>query len=212
MVELAIFIFLAVWHLPQAPKLIAIYDARLSPKPIELSPTDMALARRAAHKAWGDQENCDSGFAELDVAYGSFTKAQAKERAILYRNCTTGPYFSSQGIAIVEGDKLVTQVAYDDAWDNAIGTLPDINKNGLSEIILASGGLTQGYSWRSVSIIELSSDGVKKLGNLELTMTTVGRLRGEKPPHTSYMSRLALIRFSIRRPSYSEAAVMEPIG
>ena len=43
MVELAIFIFLAVWHLPQAPKLIAIYDARLSPKPAKLFPADVAF-------------------------------------------------------------------------------------------------------------------------------------------------------------------------
>ncbi len=188
MVELAILFFLAVWHLPQAPKLIAIYDARLSPKPTKLFPADVALARRAARAAWSNQQNCDSGFEALDIAQGSFTKAQMSQRAILYRHCTTGHNFASDGIAIVEGDKLVTQVAYEGAWDYAIGALPDINKNGLSEIIVATGGTNQGITWGVISIIELSSDGVKKLGQFETYEDNCGALsKKESTAHKLYV-------------------------
>ena len=183
MLHLFLPFFLAVWQLasePPAEKLIAVYDARLSPKPAKISPADVALARRAAESAWGNQPNCDSDFEALDVANGSFTKAQTSQKAILYRRCTTGHNFALDGIAIIEGDKLVTQIAYEGAWDNAIGALPDINRNGLSEIIIATGGTNQGITWGVVSIIELASDGVSKLGHFETYEDNCGALDKKK--------------------------------
>jgi hypothetical protein len=183
MLHLVLLFFLTVWQAASespAEKLMAVYDARLSPKPAKLAPADVALTRRAARSAWGNRQNCDSGFEALDIANGSFTRAQASQKAILYRHCTTGHNFALDGIAIVEDGKLITHLAYEGAWDNAIGALPDINRNGLSEIIVATGGTNQGITWGVVSIIELAADGVAKLGHFETYEDNCGALDKKK--------------------------------
>jgi hypothetical protein len=149
--------------LAQNPK--PIYDGRLALGSTKLSSSEDALVKEkilpAAQKRWHEDES-DQGCIEglnsgaIDMARGSFTKPNSDQRAILYTYCSTGHNMALNGIAIIENDKVVSHIVYEGGWDSAIGALPDINGNGRSEILVASGGTNQGQTWRSISIIELS--------------------------------------------------------
>ncbi len=153
-----------------------IYDGRLSLTASKLLPSEEALMKEkilpAARKLWHAQESdlvCTPDFepTALDRAQGSFTRPKSDQRAILYRYCETGHNMALNGIAIIENAQVVTHIVYEGGWDNGIGAMPDLNGNGLSEILVASGGTNQGVTWKSISIIELSVNRVTKFGQTE---------------------------------------------
>lgn len=151
-----------------------IYDGRLSPKPGILLPSEQALLKEKVLPAaarWQKQGDsiCTGGddAAGLDAAMGSFTRPASVQRAILYRYCTTGHNRAVNGIAVIENGQLAAHVLYEGGWDNAIGAIPDLNGNGRSEIIVASGGTNQGVTWKSIAVIEVSDGGVAKFGRLQ---------------------------------------------
>jgi hypothetical protein len=76
----------------------------------------------------------------------------------------TGHNFANNGIAIIEGGSMVAHIVYDGGEDYSIGALPDINGNGLSEIILGDGSTNQGYTVSVAVLIEASPGAVKKWG------------------------------------------------
>lgn len=160
-----------------AQDLKPVYDGRLSLKPTKLSAAEDSLVKEkvlpAARKLWLDQEldgRCTDGVdpAVLDVANGSFTRPGSDQRAILYRYCVTGHNMALNGIAIIEKSGIAAHIVYEGDWSTAIGALPDLNGNGLTKILIASGGTNQGVAWSGISIIEISGDGVTALGS---TMT-----------------------------------------
>lgn len=163
-----IFIVLFTFTSP-AQNLRPIYDARKSPQPTKVSSLEMAILNRdvkpAAKRFWNKRgEECESEFEAIDVAQGSFTKASSAQKVILYRYCPTGHNFALNGVAIFEDGRLVSHYGYEGSWDNAIGSLPDIDGNGLSEILIATSGTNQGITWGVVSIIELSDKEIRKFG------------------------------------------------
>ncbi len=152
-----------------------VFDGRLTLKPTALSAAEQQLLKEqilpAARRAWherGRDKACEPDFKSegLDVATGSFTRPKADQKAILYRYCEFGHNWELHGIAILEGGKVVVHVVYAGGADNAIGALPDINGNGLSEIILAGGGTNQGITTGAISIIELAGSQVRRLGSI----------------------------------------------
>lgn len=105
-----------------------------------------------------------------DFVEGSFTKPNSKQKAFAYSLCRgdgpTGPtpYFIG-GILIVENGKLVANYVYSGESDYGIGSLPDINQNGLSEIILTSSFSNMGVSNNTIAIMETKADGLTALGS-----------------------------------------------
>jgi hypothetical protein len=170
--------------LAQNPK--PIYDGRLALTSTKLSPSEDALVKDkilpAAQKIWREDESdrgCASGLktGAIDIARGSFTKPNSDQRAILYTYCSTGHNTALNGIAVTENDKVVSHIVYEGGWDSAIGALPDINGNGRSEILVATGGTNQGETWRSVSILELSdSIVVTKFGRTGVFLDNCGAI------------------------------------
>lgn len=83
-------------------------------------------------------EGLDSGkfedsFEIRGVAKGSFTRAGAAQQAVLYR------YSYTNGVVVLEGGKVVAHYSGDPgdyALFVAIFSAPDVNGNGLSEMIL----------------------------------------------------------------------------
>lgn len=161
-----------------AQELKPIFDARLTLSPAKISAAEEQIMKTrvlpAAKKLW-EGEICDSGYRPIDIASGSFTKPGSKQKAILYQFCEYGHNFARNGIAVIEGDKIVAHVVYEGAWDNAIGALPDINGNGLSEILISTGGTNQGETWSYVSIIELSGNTIRKFGTASVLSDTCGK-------------------------------------
>ncbi len=61
----------------------------------------------------------------------------------------------------------MAHIAYEGAWDNSIYALPDLNGNGLAELMISVGGTNQGETWGVISIIEFTGKTIIRLGQTE---------------------------------------------
>lgn len=166
-----------------------IYDARRSPESAKTPDAEVAILKRIIRpidrKYWGKlSDNCDGEFELIDVAQGAFTKPQSSQKAFLYRYCATGHNFALNGIAVLEDGQIAAHLVYEGSWDNAVGALPDIDGDGLSEILIATGGTNMGETWGVISVIELSEKGVSKFGITETYSDNCGAVeKGKASAH-----------------------------
>ena len=153
---------------PRAQVLRPVYDGRAEAQSSAPSEAEAQLVRRhalpAAQRLWQGDRSCQPEFQIVGAAGGSFTRPKAAQRAVLYRFCATGHNFANNGIAVLEGGGVVAHVAYSGGEDHGIRAAPDIDGNGLSEIVLSNGSTNQGYTVSVAVLIELSPSGVKKFG------------------------------------------------
>jgi hypothetical protein len=163
-----------VTAMAQNPK--PIFDGRLTLRPAKLSASEEKLFAGKivldARNAWRKRERepvCESGFrpVALDVASGAFTTPNAAQKAILYKYCTFGHNMALDGIAIIENDQVIAHILFEGGENNAIGALPDINGNGLAEMVIAGGATNQGITSGWISLIEIVAGGVTRLGQIE---------------------------------------------
>ena len=148
-----------------------VYDVRslsVPPPREKLAPHEAIFEREilpVARRHWGDKTaHCDqnaNNFMIIDIAKGPFTRPGANQTAILYKYCETAHNFALNGIAITEGDRVVAHLAYEGAWHAAMTALPDINGNGLSEIVIDTRGMNMGEGWGVISIIEFSGNMIR---------------------------------------------------
>jgi hypothetical protein len=155
-----------------AQELRPIYDGRKLLEATKVSAQEEALLKRAilpvAAQYWKKKgKDCDAEFEIIDAAQGSFTRATSKQKAVLYRYCMTGHNFALNGIAVLENGEVAAHVVYEGAWDDAIGALPDTNGNGVSEIMIATGGISTAVAWGVISVIELRGKRVSSLGQAD---------------------------------------------
>jgi len=148
---------------------VTVYDARREPSPTGARPADAAVLRRdvlpVARRLWPREENtCEEKFEAIDAAAGSFTGRGLAQRAVLYRFCETGHDFARGGIAIVQGGRVVAHVTIVDAEPDAVRALADIDRNGVSELVLVDHALHQGEATTSVSLLQLAPGAVRTLG------------------------------------------------
>ena len=170
---------------PAPLNLVLLFDggSLSTPSRNRVSKADEALFKQqilpAAKRHWrGKSGGCDKddsmNFQIVDAARGPFTRPDAKQEAILYRYCSTGHNFALDGLAIVENGRVVTHFAYEGAWDIGIIALPDINGNGLSEILISTGGTNMGETWEVVSIIEINGRTMKRYGSAQVLSDRCG--------------------------------------
>lgn len=125
---------------------------------------------------WRNSEVCQENFEPIDVASGSFTKPNTSQQAVLYRFCVTGHDFANNGIAIMENGRVVAQILYEGGETSSIKPIPDINNDGLFEMLLIGSTCHQGYCESYTKLIEVSSSVVKKFGAAEVFEDTTGAL------------------------------------
>ena len=143
-----------------------IYDGRLSLTSTRLSPSEEALMKaeilREARKAWKERaRSCAEGFTTgpIDIAAGSFTRPKAEQKAIIYSHCVIGHnVVLNESPSSRRTPRLPRGLR--GGGSERHRRIADINGNGLSEILIASGGTNMGETWRSVSIIEIPGKGV----------------------------------------------------
>ena len=160
-----------------------IFDGRLHLTPGKLAGAEEALFQSkvvpAARQAWkqrGRDGACTPGptVRAVDVTSGSFTRPNATQRAILYVYCEVGHNMDLDGIAIVENGQVAAHIVFEGASNNAIGALPDINGNGIAEIVIASGGTNQGQTWGVISITEINGKETTDFGLANTYMDNCG--------------------------------------
>ncbi|MEJ7848748.1 MAG: hypothetical protein WKF92_11740 [Pyrinomonadaceae bacterium] len=127
----------------------------------------MAKVVPMARIRWKDTGGCDEAenFNITGAASGAFTRKAARQRAILYELCQTGNGFANNGLVIIEAGKIVAHFVSEGGWNLNVISLPDIIKNGFDELAIeTSGGMHQGYSGTSVTMLEVSASAGKELG------------------------------------------------
>jgi hypothetical protein len=134
----------------QNPK--PIFDGRLTLKPAGLSPWETKLMK--------------------DKVAPDARKEWRKRNRDKY--CTIGHGMALDGIAVIENGQLVAHVVFEGGENRAIGALPDINGNGLSEIVIVSGGTNQGITSAWISMIELAGAEITRLGQAETSSDNCG--------------------------------------
>ncbi len=113
-------------------------------------------------------EGTQPGVEIVGTAEGAFTKPNAAQKAFLYERCRSGRSFGIGGIIIVENGKVAAHYTYgENGLSNGLLALPDINKNGLSELVLVSADMNQGYGITSLDIIEATGQNTVFLGRTQ---------------------------------------------
>lgn len=147
-----------------------LFNATGEHHPTAVRPGDLALVRRdvlpAARRLWGRVAGCREAFRALDSAYGAFTERGMAQHAVLYRFCETGHDVARGGVAIVQAGRVVAHVAIEDAEPDGLLRLPDIDRDGVAELLLVDHALHQGESTTGVSIIQLVPGAVRSLGGI----------------------------------------------
>ncbi len=170
---------------------VRIFDARLDSKPAKPTAAEKALLgrqTRPVREEW-NQDDCKSVDVQ-DVAEGAFTRPDVKQRAVLYHYCEIARQLRAVGLAVFEGERVVAHVVYEGGLDHAIEALPDLDGNGLSEILIANYGNGQGYAYGRVTLIELAPDGVRRLGQFESHRDDCGAVdNGTETATVLYASR-----------------------
>jgi hypothetical protein len=111
-------------------------------------------------------EGTEDGVSIVGTAEGSFTKSNSSQKIYLYERCRSGRSFGIGGILVAENGKAVTHYSYgENGLDSGIFSLPDINKNGLSEIGIVAGGTGQGYTNTAVYLFEFKDGKMNFLGS-----------------------------------------------
>jgi hypothetical protein len=197
------------------PDLVPIFDARLQLKPgaatqIEASTiTREALPKaRAFWKKQGADCTTNNGegeryFKVQDVTTGAFTRKGTRQRAVLYLYCLASPVDPAQtysGVAILEAGRLVQNIPIQ-GNHYAIGALPDLNGDGLLEIITVSGFSMQGgISESHIAVFDLPRGGTRDLLDLKTDDSNCGSMGEEPNPYHNkavkvYAQRGKRIRF-----------------
>jgi len=148
------------------PKLI--YSALDEYRPTPVPAANQDIVRRdvlpVARRLWGRVEGCLEEFRVIDAAYGAFTEAGMSQRAILYRFCETGHDFAKGGIAITQAGRVVAHVTIENAEPDGIRRLPDLDRNGVAELLLVDHAAHSGERSTVVSIVQLEPRGVRPMG------------------------------------------------
>ena len=148
---------------------VLVYDGRADPAPpARATSAEERLVKQfslpTARRHWEGSAACEEGFDVMGAASGSFTRPGARQRAVLYRYCVTGHDFANNGIAVIEGGRVVADLLYEAGEDFSIASLPDIDGDGLSEMVLADGSIHQGITVVVAVPVQLSGSGVKTFG------------------------------------------------
>jgi hypothetical protein len=124
-------------------------DDRVVITPVEERVIYNLATHAAALNAWKDQQQCTGGdFRVTGNAHGSFTRKDSSQNVYLYEYCQPG-MARDEGLVIIENGRII---AHDTFQQNVSGlyALKDINRNGLSELLMAgvssgAGGMMDGY-------------------------------------------------------------------
>ena len=112
-------------------------------------------AIQAARAHWSAQ---DPGYEEevrvLSVAEGAFTRPGVAEQAVLYLMARWPRCCPKVGLAIVEGDDLVRNVAFEGST-HGVGSVPDLDGDGIEEVALLSSFGMGGDEESSVVLLSL---------------------------------------------------------
>lgn len=169
----------ALLAVPSAHAQRAFFDGRLTPNPTRATASEEAAVRRAAETFarphWArDQTPHTENIAVLDVAPGSFTRAGARQRAVLYRYAADdSPCCEARGVVVLEGTRPVLHLAF--YGFSAVGRAADMNGDRRDELLLAGRSLGQGVRVGNVGVLALGPDAAATMASFMTYEDTCAR-------------------------------------
>jgi len=155
-----------------------LFNAMRDYHPAAARAEDLSVVRRdvlpAARRMWGRVDGCTEELRVVDSAAGAFTGRGMAQRAVLYRFCETGHDLARGGVAIVQGGRVVAHVAIEDGEPDGLRALPDVDRDGMAELMLVDFALNQGISTTGLSILQLVPGAVRSLGGIDVYRENLG--------------------------------------
>lgn len=162
-------------HEPNARKnLVTVYDGRFQKvkwdmradlKPQLSAEERLCLSEKilpAAKEIWKEKE-LEADFKPLAVLSGSFTAKAAKQRLVLYQYCEQSSY-GLYGLVVFQDGKQLSHFCFQGDVPARIVALPDIDKDGCSEVALESWSMHQGYRRAYIRLFSVGPEFVGKFG------------------------------------------------
>lgn len=168
--------------------LVKVYDgrtpmtdakfARATKTDEDLVRTEFKTREAEIKQRFGDRYCDESDVPDITgTAKGSFTKPDSKQTAFHYVMCSSGSsHFGVGGIMIFENNKVVSHYVYGEegVMGGGIFTLPDINKNGLTELVLIDSQMHQGNYGEYIEITEYKNGDLSDLGGTTVASDNSG--------------------------------------
>ncbi len=174
-------LFLAISLFSDINAQIKIYDGRSESVQTKISDQEKQLVENfvrkneKAIKRFGTSKDfeCEKDSIRVDsVADGFFTRKKLVQKAYLYQLCFSGnaQYATSLGgIVIVENNQPAGHYVFANiSGYNNLKSLPDLNRNGYSEIALEFSHKINGLQFtKSIKIFDLAPSGLMEMATLE---------------------------------------------
>ena len=164
----ALVLMIAFSALAFGQKTVVVNDPTKTVKETKLSEEDSALIDRIVLPkitAKYQRDSCNVNLEPAGVIHGAFTRPNSKQTLVFFQICQTGNGFGVAGLALIENGKVIGTFGAEAGWTADIGLVPDINKNGVNEFVLAySGGMHQGQGGIGVDLMEFSKDAPTGIG------------------------------------------------
>lgn len=158
-VAFLVFVFSGV--LVRGQGTVVVNDPTTKVPAVKLSPSVQSLLDHYALpkiKAAYQTDICDVNLEPAGIIRGPFTRPGAKQSLVFLQICQTGNGLGVAGLILIENEKIAGIYGSDGGWTTGISVVPDINRNGLDEFVLAySGGLHQGQGGVGVDLVEFSN-------------------------------------------------------
>ncbi|MCU0553054.1 MAG: hypothetical protein MUC48_27305 [Leptolyngbya sp. Prado105] len=179
---------------------VKVYDGRDLEYP-EGYPAGLATEAEKARIAQEFQSNlariqqstpfdCASDSSEMSIvstAEGAFTQPNTQQKAFLYEKCRPGRIFGLGGVIIFEGTTVVAHQIYgENGLMNGMFATPDLNQNGVSEIVFMGGSTNQGYTGNAIALFELNSSTLSYLGRTTIYTDNSGAVEGDRAKTVAY--------------------------
>jgi len=173
------------------PQTRRVYSAPWAPSESTVREADRAVARReilpAARRLWSRAPGCSETFRVIGAADGAFTGRGLAQRAVLYRFCEAGRDQARGGVAIVEAGRMVAHVTIEHATPDALQTGPDVDENGVGELVLVDSLRENGVITADVALVQLEPGGVRSFGAITVYDENFGT---DQPMHREMASIL----------------------
>jgi hypothetical protein len=165
------------------PAPIVIVDARMAEPADDASrwetspPVQQAIA--AARNYWSTQNpEFEENLRMRGSATGAFTRPDVEQHAVLFMMSNIPRCCAPMGLAIVEGERLVRNIAFDTIAQN-VRAIPDVDGDGRNELAFGGSFVGQGQVTEGITLAAFGDDGLDDFGQAIIFESACGAGYGD---------------------------------
>ncbi|MEP0547926.1 MAG: hypothetical protein ABJF88_13405 [Rhodothermales bacterium] len=195
---------------------VEIADGRSGSEWVDLSAwataAPMQQASAAARSYWqGKDASYEEDLRIFAVAEGAFTEPGAQQQAVLFVMSVWPRCCPKTGLAVVEGDRLVRNVAFEGVAQG-LSAVPDLDGDGRDELALTGEFGMGGQVSRSVTLASFGTEGLADWGSTSLLDDSCAA--GYDGSSATHVTALPGPTFTVERYARAscESETWEPVG